>query len=168
MSFSYVQLPDLGEEFHNLLKVYFHLEGSSNFSNRKGVAHTLSSKYHPEVIHWWITHTCTGCPPILDIDKFSNDFWTWWCELQPTWRKGSMPKTAEFVPAPHMLAGGWTELNKPGLNGFLSDITALHWWGSKIKARAAQYGLWNAAVADVCWVMEQLIKSQSIDDGNPQ
>ncbi|KAI6145953.1 hypothetical protein BKA82DRAFT_4016120 [Pisolithus tinctorius] len=79
-----------------------------------------------------------------------------------------MPKTAEFVPALHMVAGGWTELNKPGLNGFLSVIDALHWWGSKIEARAAQYGLWNAAVADVCWVMEQLIESWCINDSNPQ
>ncbi|KIN98516.1 hypothetical protein M404DRAFT_157330, partial [Pisolithus tinctorius Marx 270] len=122
----------------------------------------------PEVIHWWISCACTGCLPIPNINKFANDFWTLWCELQPTWRKGSMPTTAKFVPASCIVAGGWTELNKPSLNGFLSVNTTIEWWGSKIEARVVQPGSWIAAVADVCWVMEQLIKSWSIDDSNPQ
>ncbi|KAI6040511.1 hypothetical protein EDC04DRAFT_2544841, partial [Pisolithus marmoratus] len=92
-------------------------------------------------------------PPIQDVNKFANVFWTWWCELQPTWRNVLMPETAKSVPALCTVAGEWKELDKPGLNGFLSVITTLKWWGAKIKVGDAQFALWNVAVSDVSWVM---------------
>ncbi|KAI5999681.1 hypothetical protein EDD15DRAFT_2160530 [Pisolithus albus] len=169
MAFHYVQSPDLHGQYHNLLKAYFHLEESSNFVNGKGPTHTFSSKLCPEVIHWWISRARTGCPPIQDVHKFSTTFWTWWCELQPAWRKTLMPETAKFVPALRTVAGEWKELDKPGLNGFLSVITALKWWGAEIDIGDAQSTLWNVAVSDVSWVMEQLIESCSInDDDSPK
>ena len=40
--FTYLQSPDLGGGFRNLLKIYFLLEKSSGFADGKGAAHALS------------------------------------------------------------------------------------------------------------------------------
>ena len=80
-----------------------------------------------------------------------------------------MPQDDQPVPALRTVAGGWAELDKPGLNGFLSIVAALSWWGAQIEAAGAQINLWNAAVEDVAWVMEQLIETRSADNnGNPK
>ncbi|KAI6011467.1 hypothetical protein PISMIDRAFT_119923, partial [Pisolithus microcarpus 441] len=50
---------------------------SSNFINRKGLEFTFSSKHCPEVIHWWISCTCSGCPPM------SCTKGVWQCEHRP-------------------------------------------------------------------------------------
>lgn len=167
--FTYLQSPDLGGGFRNLLKIYFLLEKSSGFANGKGAAHALYSKNRPEAIHWWISRARTGCPPIQDIHTFANQFWTWWCGLQPAWRKLSIPQYGQAVPALRTVAGGWAELDKPGLNGFLSIIAALNWWGAQVQAEEAQFLFWNAAVEDVSWVMEQLIETRFAgNNGNPE
>lgn len=167
--FLYLQSPDLGGDFRDLLKVYFRLEESSRFANGKGTSHALSSKHRPEAVHWWISRARTGRPPIRDVNHFANEFWTWWCRLQPAWRKLSIPVSTQPVSALRTVAGEWTELDKPGSNGFLSVIAALNWWGAQIEANEAQSSLWNAALADVSWVMGQLIEARSVaDNGNPK
>ena len=82
-AFNYLQHPDLGAKFCELLKLYFRLEESSKFANEKGAVHALNSKHRPEAVHWWISRTRTGQPPIRDVNTFAKEFWTWWCGLQP-------------------------------------------------------------------------------------
>ena len=55
-------------------------------------------------------------------------------------------------------------MDKPGVNGFLSVLAALNWWGAQIKVDGAESYLWHAAVADVRWVIEQLIEARSRAD----
>ena len=61
-AFNYLQQPDLGQVFRDLLELYLRLEESSGFANEKGTAHALSSKHWPEAVYWWISHACTGRP----------------------------------------------------------------------------------------------------------
>ncbi|KIJ14163.1 hypothetical protein PAXINDRAFT_79801 [Paxillus involutus ATCC 200175] len=66
-------------------------------------------------------------PPIRDLNKFCAEFWAWWSTLQPKWRV--LPLQPGTLHTIHEVAGDWTTLDKPGLNGFLSILAALKWWG---------------------------------------
>ena len=57
-------------------------------------------------------------------------------------------------------------MDKPGMNGFLSVLAALNWWGVQIKVDGAESYLWHAAVADVRWVIKQLIEAHSRADNS--
>lgn len=46
--------------------------------------------------------------------------------------------------------GEWAELEKPGVNGFLSVLIALKWW-----KEGGGDGDWAEWVADVTWVLER-------------
>lgn len=76
-----------------------------------------------------------------------------------------MPNFSQPIPALQQIDDDWKELNKPGSKGFLSVIAMLNWWGAQIGLEEQQPDLWHAAVADISWVMEQIIESQS---GNGQ
>ena len=163
-AFNYLQQPNLGQVFCDLLELYFRLEESSGFANKKGTAHALSSKHRPDAVHWWISHARTSRPPVRDVNMFAKEFWTWWCALQPAWRKLSIPSSTQLAFTPCTIAGEWTIMDKPGANGFLSVLAALNWWGAQIKVDGAESYLWHAAVADVRWVIEQLIEARSRAD----
>lgn len=89
--------------------------------------------------------------------------------MQPAWRKLKIPASSEPISALRQVDGSWEELDKPGLNGFFSVVAALNWWGAHTDFGAGRCELWHAAVADVCWVMRQIIESRSADDnGNSE
>ena len=78
-----------------------------------------------------------------------------------------MPSSTQPLLTLRTTAGEWTNMDKPGSNGFLSILAALNWWGAQIKVDGAQSELWHAAVADVSWVIEQLIEARSCADNGP-
>ncbi|KAF8834460.1 hypothetical protein BDN67DRAFT_1016482 [Paxillus ammoniavirescens] len=144
--FSYLRTLNLPHKFRELLATYVRLEKSSGFAMEKGAAYAPSSKAWPDTIHWWILCAWNGRPPIQQVDKFSN----------------------EDIPQLREISGDWNELDKPGLNGFLSVVVALNWWGAKVNGKGWQVSFWQAAIEDVQWVMEQLISlrhSQSTTSG---
>ncbi|KAF8833846.1 hypothetical protein BDN67DRAFT_985753 [Paxillus ammoniavirescens] len=151
----------LPAKYQELLSVYVKLENSSGFSTEKGAAYALSSKARPEALHWWISRVPTGTPPIRSLDKFCTEFWTWWQTLQPKWRVLPVPLQPCTLHTLRDVAGKWNELDKPGLNGFLSVITTLKWWGLGILQGGGATDLWDAMLDDVHWVMDQIVDSWS-------
>ena len=75
-----------------------------------------------------------------------------------------MPSSTQPILTLCTIAGEWTNMDKPGSNGFPSILAALNWGGVQIEVDGAQSDLWHAAVADVSWVIEQLIKARSRAD----
>ncbi|KIK81603.1 hypothetical protein PAXRUDRAFT_27823 [Paxillus rubicundulus Ve08.2h10] len=96
-------------------------------------------------------------PPIRDLNKFRTEFWAWWSTLQPKWRV--LPLQPSTLPTTREVAGNWTTLDKPRLNGFLSILAALKWWGSGLVETGRQTDLWDAMVNNVCWVINWIINS---------
>ena len=80
-----------------------------------------------------------------------------------------MPSSTQPILTLRTIAGKWTNMDKPGSNGFLSILAALNWWGAQIEVDEAQSDLWHAAMANVSWVIEQLIEARSrADNGDPK
>ncbi|KAH7918012.1 hypothetical protein BV22DRAFT_1025300 [Leucogyrophana mollusca] len=53
--------------------------------------------------------------------------WTWWTNLQPTWRTVHIHTKLNAAPQNHNDQGDWTNLDCLGQNGFLSVIVCLKW-----------------------------------------
>ena len=80
-----------------------------------------------------------------------------------------MPSSTQPVLTLHTTAGEWTSMDKHGSNSFLSILAALNWWGAQIEVDGAHSYLWHPAMADVHWVIEQLIEAHShADNSNPK
>jgi len=53
--------------------------------------------------------------------------------------------------------GDWEELKKPGLNGILSVMAGLFYWGRIAQRNAKQCKAWAADVEDCSFVLRQLL-----------
>jgi hypothetical protein len=90
---------------------------------------------------------------LADKERFGQQWWDWWCSLQPKSR----------VPTDHRMFHSisptvdmdWSDLRKPGRNGFLLIMIVLVWWG---KASNRE-GSWLKAVADVFEVLTCIQKA---------
>ncbi|EIW77719.1 hypothetical protein CONPUDRAFT_156906 [Coniophora puteana RWD-64-598 SS2] len=156
-------LPNL---YTQLLEEWLRLEQSADFASPQGPAGMLDSKERPREVHWWIARKrlFTVRPSIPDVDKFAGQWWKWWVRLQPEWREIAAPSGPSPSPLPrHGLDGDWSALDKPGINGFLSVVVCLKWWGSE-TATASNDPLWVTAVEDTKWVMNCIVRARSRRD----
>ena len=84
---------------------------------------------------------------IADSDKFSQRWQAWWLRLQPKNREpGSIPSSDM----------DWSQLRKPGKNGFLLIMVTLLWWGMSLDEGHHQDGQWMDIVTDVTAVLSCL------------
>jgi len=117
----------------------------------------LLAKEWPECVSEWIRH---GRPPawtpaITAVSKLEMAFRMWWVSLQPKWwvsAKGAIITTD--------LESGddWDHLRKPGLNGLLSVLVGLFYWGRTPKRSAKQRAAWATSLEDCIFVLCHLVE----------
>jgi hypothetical protein len=135
---------------------YVAIETRAKFVNPKGAMHALSSDKRPTEVEWWIGRARKLQPAIKNIPKFETSFWAWWKALQPRWREvGDVPGV--LTHAHRQGDGDWSELDKPGQNGFLTVISLLSWWGQALRGGSLGMVEWQAAADDVNWVLTQML-----------
>jgi hypothetical protein len=83
---------------------------------------------------------------VLDDPKnFGLRWWDWWHSLQPKSRIRKYQSCSTSLA----LEMDWSDLQKPGRNGFLLIMISLVWWGSASNRDRS----WLAAVADITEVL---------------
>ncbi|KAJ8516237.1 hypothetical protein ONZ45_g6440 [Pleurotus djamor] len=171
--FEITGMPDV---WSTLLATYVLLERQTNFDN-PGPQCTLPAEDRPEEVHWWVHRGRSKFPTITDIDSFASTWWDWWKGMQPKWRNlanvsGPLNHRHRSFPLTISEArDAWTELDKPGQNGFLSVVATLGWLGHAIEHKNSLLVLWNRevvegrdwalAAADVVWVMQRIAVSRT-------
>ncbi|PPQ85713.1 hypothetical protein CVT26_006169, partial [Gymnopilus dilepis] len=131
---------DLGTGWHQLVEAWLNFERTMHYKE-KGC---LGTSGRPWVIKEWIRHhrSTSWLPQISDTAAYGAGFNEWWTSLQPEWRidddGGILFDDIE---------GDWTEMNRPGLNGLVSVVTALFFWGAALEG-ASNGDDWCAAVKD--------------------
>ena len=110
----------------------------------------LPAKGRPSCITDWIqcAHLSTYRPS-LNLSSFPSVFDAWWHSIQPKWRvldgQELTKDGVDFEP-----------LRRPGVNGLLSVLAALFFWGVGLGEARGDCALWLAGVQDLTWVLEQL------------
>ncbi|PPQ97109.1 hypothetical protein CVT26_001077 [Gymnopilus dilepis] len=138
----------LGVKFDALIAMWLRFEGAHGY---KGFTKRINTVQRPSVIGDWIQRARSSTfAPVFDVEEFGTHFWTWWSNLQPTWRKITANTTAREVD------GGWDALDKPGGNGWPSIVAALFFWGRRLGGARVEGVSWDIAVDDVCWVLSEL------------
>ncbi|KAJ7884190.1 hypothetical protein B0H14DRAFT_2202283, partial [Mycena olivaceomarginata] len=103
------------------------------------------AKLRPKEIGVWVQRARTGSPDIKDVARFADEWRKWWQDINPAWRKVTLPMQKKD-------SGPWTLLDVPGQNGFLNVLIGLKWWREKLEVESEE---WREAADDVCWVLKQ-------------
>jgi hypothetical protein len=93
-------------------------------------------------------------PTIADPGAYAAQWRIWWDSLQPAWRKKG--DDGEWSLVGGYGAGGreWGSLYQWGTNGTLTLVASLYFWGCVLGDDDEFRARWEAAVIDVCWMME--------------
>ncbi|KAJ7621441.1 hypothetical protein FB45DRAFT_707048, partial [Roridomyces roridus] len=105
----------------------------------------------PVQVSKWVGIGRTKDPAGVEIGMSPAQFWAWWVQINPSWRKKAGTLVQEGT-------GSWDELNKPGMNGLLNVLACLRWWDAVVETKQ-QRDEWDRAVADVRWALEQMTAS---------
>lgn len=87
----------------------------------------------------------------MNVPKFEKDFRAWWLFLQPKWRVGVKGTITDKC-----VDGNWDALRKPGLNGVVSLLAALFYWGMVAQKNTKHCEVWVAHVEECIVVLHQL------------
>ena len=131
----------LGTQWIQLVNTWEAFEVKSDFTESK----KLPTTRHPEAVKAWIQRARAPAwrPTITDTAAYEADFKSWWAALQPSWRKSS---SGDVVFS--RVDGDWEDVCRPGLNGMLSVMAGLFFWGVALgKHHDGQRG-WKQAVSD--------------------
>ncbi|KAJ6455548.1 hypothetical protein C8R47DRAFT_996725, partial [Mycena vitilis] len=102
------------------------------------------AKLRPRQVSYWINRARKSTPAIEDATAFGEEWWGWWIDINPSWRKTVLPMGR--------VDGSWTYIDYPGQNGFLNVLMCLKWW----RDTAGATGRWIEGVKDVVWVLQKM------------
>ncbi|KAJ6494168.1 hypothetical protein DFH09DRAFT_810143, partial [Mycena vulgaris] len=130
------------------------MEDASRFENS---GKNLSTKGRPKQVGAWVArsrgkrHADTE---VTDPVEYAGLWQAWWDSLQPGWRKKGAD--GKWVVGESYGVDGkeWGEMYRWGVNGLLNVVASLYFWGCAVVEDAEHRGAWEAAVADVGWMME--------------
>lgn len=125
-----------------------------SFEHQQGyvaAAPNLSATGRPEAVGDWIqrARNAKWRPNITNIKEYTKAHTTWWKSVQPDWR---IDEDGEICPTAE---GDWSSLRKPGVNGLLSAVASLYFWGVG-RASRKRLGPWDSSVEDVIFVLTHL------------
>jgi hypothetical protein len=129
----------LGLRWMELVAVWVDFEVKERYKERK----KLSPCGRPSAVEEWIkrARSQTWRPVIVDLAVFERAFNLWWTEL-----------------ALGGNAGGWVNLRKAGLNGLVSLLAALFFWGLRVRDSSVDRIRWSAAVDDSLAAIREIIQ----------
>lgn len=138
----------LGKEWDELISMWATFEAKEGY---KELGRPTASG-RPEVVSQWISRarSVTWRPNILDVKGYEAKYNEWWKRLQPDWR------VVNGRVDVNLTRGNWESLRMPGLNGFLSIISALFYWGLAVQGKATHHKAWLSAVQDCHLVISLL------------
>ncbi|KAJ7617995.1 hypothetical protein FB45DRAFT_800748 [Roridomyces roridus] len=145
----------LGPTYHEILQAWVDLEMAYVSSEYEATYARVETKDRPKEVGDWIQNARRVPVKISKLAVFEAKWSAWWAKMQPSWRQE------------HSLPGGdetdrdWGILAAPGVNGMLSVVATLYWWGCTEKAESSVAD-WDAATQDVLLVLGGLKASLGV------
>jgi hypothetical protein len=142
--------PPLGDRWAELTRLWSKFEEKEGFKQRK----KLGTKAHPPFIAEWIRNarSPTGAPRSR----------TFLPSRRPSMHGGkdcnqSGELSEDRLTILDKTDGDWDQLRRPGLNGILSIMACLFYWGCKAQGNMKHCAGWASAVEDCILVLGQVI-----------
>jgi len=140
---------ELGVTWAKLVKAWVAFEGGAGYKGPK----KLLATHRPDAIKAWIgrAQSPSWRPIIPDTSVYESEYMLWWTALQPSWRKN---RDGSLIFS--KVEGDWGVLQRPGLNGMLSVMAGLLFWGVALRDSGNERKGWNKAVSDCLMVISSL------------
>ncbi|KAJ7457539.1 hypothetical protein B0H11DRAFT_1738317 [Mycena galericulata] len=146
---------DLGPHFDALVAAWTRLEAASCFQNGPT---NLPSRGRPKQVGTWIAggRGKRGKEPkVTDPAAYAVEWQAWWDSLQPAWREKGLDGRWSWETG-YGADNEWGALMQWGVNGSLSILASLYFWGCAVVDDPAGRVAWDAAACDVGWMLEGL------------
>jgi hypothetical protein len=151
---SVVNARNWGDVWLSCLQNFIEFQRSAGFPDT-GLSFPPATKIRPPEIGVWMKNRRLWKDVvILDKGEFGRQWWDWWISLQP----GSRTCTDRNNVALPTVDMDWSNLRKPGKNGFLLIMLSLVWWG-KVSDTDSE---WLKAVTDVTAVLSCMHDASSM------
>jgi hypothetical protein len=142
----------LGEHWAILVELWVEFKKKEGFKEQG----FLPAKGRPDCVSEWIQRSRPPAwMPAITPSKMETAFHTWWVSLQP---KGRVPGKGAIIATDLESGDGWDHLRKPGLNGLVSALVGLFYWGRTLKRSVKQREAWAACVENWILVLRRLVE----------
>ena len=130
----------MGGGWMELVNLWASFEVRSRYKEIK----KLAPQGRPFAVGEWISRArpSTWRPIIESVPKYEASFREWWLAIQPDWRLEDGRLVHERV------AGDWESLRLPGINGVVSIMVALFYWGMEVLEVSRGQSRWVSAVEE--------------------
>ncbi|KAJ7152749.1 hypothetical protein C8R43DRAFT_849903, partial [Mycena crocata] len=153
-AFKEITREDLGCHYQALVAAWTRVEDASKFVQGPT---NLASRSRPAEVGTWINLKKRGTAPVVtDVAGYAAKWESWWSSLQPEWRvaggDGRWTTTGGYGPD----GKDWGKLFVWGVNGTLSLVASLYFWGCAVSdgAKPEDRARWEEAVQDTVWMLE--------------
>ncbi|KAK6992781.1 hypothetical protein R3P38DRAFT_3429464 [Favolaschia claudopus] len=142
---------DLGVHYQAVIAAWTRMEEASRFEHSPT---NLPAKFRPKQLGPWITRGRRTEFSVEDPIEYSAQWQAWWDSLQPAWRKRGTDGCWEVENGYGEGGREWGSLYQWGVNGVLTIVASLYFWGRAVGDRAELRRVWESAVLDVVWMFE--------------
>ncbi|KAJ7758930.1 hypothetical protein DFH07DRAFT_741385 [Mycena maculata] len=147
---------DLGPHFRAVVAAWMRAEAASKFMQGPT---NLPSKGRPKQVGAWITSARgkRGCnTSVANLALYAVEWQNWWDSLQPNWRSRGADGAWTVGTSYGKDGKEWGHLLQWGVNGTLSIVASLYFWGCAVREDDVAKIRWETAVTDVGWMLEGL------------
>ncbi|KAJ7333345.1 hypothetical protein DFH08DRAFT_655439, partial [Mycena albidolilacea] len=145
----------LGPHYDAVIAAWTRMEQASRFEQGPT---NLSSKGCPKQVGAWITNARGKrgtTPAVPDPAMYAVEWQGWWDSLQPEWRRKEGDGRWSVTEGYGEGGREWGLLYHWGINGVLSVVASLYFWGCAVRGGdPVLQASWEAAVGDVGWMLE--------------
>ncbi|KAJ7017740.1 hypothetical protein C8F04DRAFT_1278922 [Mycena alexandri] len=158
---------DLGCHYTSVVAALIRLETAAKYGNNNEGRLPAAQKglsARPKVISAWIRGgrgtRSKVAPTVGNVAAFVTEWDGWWDAMQPEWRERNRQGRWRVDP-PHRKEGDCGVLETYGINGILSVVAGIYFWGVAVVSGGdeEQTARWDNAVQDVsvskqktsCW-----------------
>lgn len=149
MALSVLQSTPLGPEWDVLLRNWLQFEQNEGFEGST----KLGCRHRPPIISDWIRYARKPNfrSEIKNLSNFIREFDAWWRVLQPAWRHD------DDTDLLRRDGEDWECLRCSGVNGLLSVLAALFFWGCHVRESVTFKSRWSEALEDVSYAVSKLL-----------
>ncbi|KAJ7774520.1 hypothetical protein DFH07DRAFT_732692 [Mycena maculata] len=147
---------DLGPHYNAVVAAWIRVDAASRYEQGPT---NLPNKSRPTQVTAWIgsargKRACDTSVP--NPTAYAAKWQKWWDSLQPAWRERAEDGTWAVTGGYGANGKEWGLLYQWGVNGTLSIVASLLFWGCAVREDDEARSMWEAAVLDVGWMLEGL------------
>ena len=116
----------------------------------------LATESRPAELSQWMKtrrYDDDHVPCVMNVDNYHDTWVHWWMASQPPWRRGKRWP----LPKEQVENATWGKLSARGKHGLFLVVMSTTWWATSIQS-ADQRHLFNIAVDDIQWVIDQQLQ----------